>query len=223
MGGLILLLAASTSAGDFGWQKRDEGGMEYLIQIPPDAVDVLRSGDPLIRDVPSDLREHLRGFRVTIGTAVLPRDEIPAPAEPAPESAAASAPPDEESSRAAPFPAVPPSFPAQDPLTAKAAVVPDTLPSDTGGKPIGEQPASYEQTTKQPPEPESEISPSDGRPPSDEPPPSEDSPPWKLWTWASLLALSLGVNLYQGWIFGDLRRRHRRLLTQTSSDVVLPQ
>jgi hypothetical protein len=68
----VMLLAAAALGIDYGWQPRDEGGLEYLIQIEPELLDALRAGEAIRSDLPPALR-HVRSYRITVGRGELPR------------------------------------------------------------------------------------------------------------------------------------------------------
>jgi hypothetical protein len=86
MCGLVVCLATVVVGIDAGWQPLDDGGIEYLIQIEPQLLDALRSGetaDLLRSEIPSHVRD-VRAFRISVGNGELPRrlptlkPEIPA-------------------------------------------------------------------------------------------------------------------------------------------------
>ena len=75
MCGLVVCLATVVVGIDAGWQPLDEGGIEYLIQIEPQLLDALRSGETaeLLRsEIPTHVRD-VRAFRISVGNAELPR------------------------------------------------------------------------------------------------------------------------------------------------------
>jgi hypothetical protein len=74
MCGLVVCLATVVVGIDAGWQPLDEGGIEYLIQIEPQLLDALRSGetaDFLRSEIPSHVRD-VRAFRISVGNGELP-------------------------------------------------------------------------------------------------------------------------------------------------------
>ncbi len=67
----IVLLAGSLLSVDVGYQPLPDGGVEYIIQIEPELVDVIRRGEKDVTStIPADL--DVRKVRVTIGNAQLP-------------------------------------------------------------------------------------------------------------------------------------------------------
>jgi hypothetical protein len=56
---------------DYGWQPLASGGNEYIIQVPPELVDTLRS-DGIESYVPPGV-DHIRRIRITVGRESLPQ------------------------------------------------------------------------------------------------------------------------------------------------------
>jgi hypothetical protein len=79
MNALAVVLVAATFAVDYGWTARDDGGVEYIIQIEPHLAEALRNGD-LPEGVASEIVpqvQNVRAFRIMIGEDDLPRDDLP--------------------------------------------------------------------------------------------------------------------------------------------------
>jgi hypothetical protein len=74
----MLCVAAVALGVDVGWQPLPDGGMEYVIQLDPQAIDLLRSRVDIPSDIPGNLKD-LRRLRITAGNATLART---IPAEP---------------------------------------------------------------------------------------------------------------------------------------------
>lgn len=85
MSPLVVLFAASVLGIDVGWQPLPEGGVEYIIQIPPQTFEVLKPGEPVQSRVPDEVKD-IRQCRIIIGRGPLPR-QLP------PQAAAQSATP----------------------------------------------------------------------------------------------------------------------------------
>ena len=82
MNGMLLLVAATSVGIDFGWEPGDDGQLEYIIQIEPSLLEVMKSGAVLSSEVFPDA-PRVRRFRIQVGTDALPREGgTPAPAEP---------------------------------------------------------------------------------------------------------------------------------------------
>lgn len=67
-----LLLAASVVGVQTGWQPHEEGGLEYIIQIEPELLSVLREGEALTSEIPAHI-DGVRRYRIVVGKNVLPR------------------------------------------------------------------------------------------------------------------------------------------------------
>jgi len=81
------LLVALALGVDVGWKPLPEGGLEYIIQIEPELLNSLRSGQSISSDVPLVL-QNIRRYRIQVGDGRLPQEgplETPLPgAEPEP-------------------------------------------------------------------------------------------------------------------------------------------
>lgn len=86
---LMLCLAAAVLGIDYGWERRTEGGVEYIIQLDPQTLDAMRAGEPIGSDVRPEAGE-VRSFRIVVGTKQLPRE---APASPPRATKVAEPPP----------------------------------------------------------------------------------------------------------------------------------
>ena len=68
MNPLLICVAAATFGFQVGWERLPEGGMEYIIQLDPAAIDALRDGQTLHSAIPADAGE-IRAYRIVMGTA----------------------------------------------------------------------------------------------------------------------------------------------------------
>ena len=73
MNALTIFMAAATLGVDYGWQTRDDGGLEYIIQIEPALLQSLKQGDRVISEVHPQVRG-VRQFRIQVGDSRLPRE-----------------------------------------------------------------------------------------------------------------------------------------------------
>jgi len=90
MNGVLAIVAATLIATDVGWQPLPDGGFEYIIQIKPQSLNTLESGQDISSQLPPRLRG-MRGYRITVGNAKLPHQGEPPPVEPAtPDTAPAT-------------------------------------------------------------------------------------------------------------------------------------
>jgi len=76
----ILLVAAAALAVDYGWQTNPAGEVEYIIQVEPELLDSLRSGQQLVSEIPPEL-QNVRRVIVRVGRGALAH---PLPARTAP-------------------------------------------------------------------------------------------------------------------------------------------
>lgn len=78
MTGFLGLLVATALGVDIGWQELPTGGVEYIVQLEPSALEALRAGEEVASDVPPNLRD-VRRWRIRIGEGPLPRSARPRP------------------------------------------------------------------------------------------------------------------------------------------------
>lgn len=176
LGGLLL-------GADDGWQPLPDGeGMEYLIQLSPQDIEAMKTGEPWRTNIPSSV-ENVRAYRVTIGNERLeriyppptlpPNDELPPAVHPAPE-------------------ALEPE-PGREPQ-----LLPERQAVHMTPKPGEPEPAA-----------DSEPGPAADQPADAEKPPPR---PWLLLVGTALaLAGSLGGNAYLLWVLRETHQRYRSL------------
>jgi hypothetical protein len=113
MNSLVMCIALATAGIDVGWERRPEGGVKYIIQLDPQTLELLRTGEAIQSDIPPAAGE-VRSYRIVVGAKQLAREtppaQFPVPKLPEPK----------EPPPVAPFPLTP----------------------DPGGKPIAERPAA---------------------------------------------------------------------------------
>jgi hypothetical protein len=88
MNTLLIYVAAATLGFQYGYERLPEGGMRYILQLDPAALDALRDGQSIESSVPSDIGE-IRAYRIVTGRGRPPRETplpkpAPAPVKPAP-------------------------------------------------------------------------------------------------------------------------------------------
>ena len=66
MNALLISIAVATLGIDVGWQRLPEGGMQYIIQLDPQALEALRAGQPIESDIPAGAGE-VRSYRIIVG------------------------------------------------------------------------------------------------------------------------------------------------------------
>jgi hypothetical protein len=203
MNTLMICVAAAALGIDVGWQRLPEGGVEYIIQLDPQTLEVLRAGEPIQSDIPPSAGE-VRSYRIVVGTQKLPRDEAPA------EPPVTQKPPVTQT------PLTPQKNP--EPRTADPKESPlgttQATSSNSAGKHFPEQTAFFEQPKDAPavdkPSAKAAIEDETGKPVK----------PWLPLTFTLLgLVASLSANVYLGWIVAELRQRWRTMQqVQTAGD-----
>ena len=123
MGTMMICIAVATLGIDVGWQRLPEGGMEYIIQIEPQTLDALRSGEAIQSDIPTSVGD-IRAYRIVVGSNKLPRETPPSPTI-----------------------ATQPSPPVISP---SPQTMPPTLMPDSAMKPLIGQSATYVETAPSP-------------------------------------------------------------------------
>jgi hypothetical protein len=229
----VLLLAASSVGIEAGWKPLATGGHEYTVQIEPELVRLLETGNDLVSEVPSEI--HVRSLRITVGKGGVARiegDAAPTAAAPSAPPAVAAATPHDDLPTFGIDTALPP--PPTDPvpdavthapaeskdqptpaakehsLAATDPPAPDSLPpSDAQAHPLSASPAGFSES---PQEHKSEKPSLGGAPGAT----SAGAPtPWVPFLIAAvLLCCSLGANFYLGWIAWDARNRYRAAVTK---------
>jgi hypothetical protein len=217
---LNLLIAATLVAIEAGWQPLPEGGHEYTIQIEPPSVSMLQNGNDLISEIPSNI--DIRRLRITLGTGSLARIDGPpkSSAPPSEPSAPAGNPPEEAIAAPHAGPDLGDTPPPAEPTPAKSAAQPANFNEPAAGpKPLGDTaPPDVAPGASAP----GETAPGDAteKTHAAERPqltgvPDAASEPWLPFVLATtLLACSLGANLYLGWIAWDARHRYRDALAK---------
>ena len=186
----ILGLSMCLLGVDVGWRPLPTGGVEYIIQIDPQELSLIRR-EEAESAVPAEVKD-IRRHRIVIGTDKLPR----------------IAPPPEKEKPSAP--AIGAFREADKPGTSSKITLPGRPPAD-----FPKEPAS---SGKGDPEAKPKEAASGGKSATEDkaPPPSgrpEETTGW-WWPLGLMLGLlgSLGGNLYLGWITWETRARYRALL-----------
>jgi hypothetical protein len=193
----MLCVAAVALGIDVGWQPLPDGGMEYVVQLEPQTVDLLRSGVEIPSDIPAYLKD-LRRLRITVGNASLVR-KMPAEAVSGPAFPAAPGGPLARltASRRASHPFLDTLFPPYHPVSIRPPEVrTEARPRPEAARPEAARPLE---------EIRGKLA---GEGPLTEQPPVA----WTLTVGALIGAVAAAVFL--GWIAWEYRIRYRRLLTQ---------
>jgi hypothetical protein len=233
MSGILVICAATAFMGvDVGWEPADDGGVEYTIQIPPEWIEMLRAGQTLESDIPSDLagvRGQFRTIRLETGNRRLPR-KLPAKTavEPVGPSLIGSGKPagtlnvPPNGVRPAPGAGVPwePPFPKilkpDDSSKSEDAGLGKTA-HKTPDKKSGEKSLAAAEHSGETQKPDAKKGAAE-----DEPSEPQPAKPW-LSFWLTLLGLfaSLGGNVYLLWVALDFRGRYRAVLAETGGAMVV--
>lgn len=192
MNSAALLVATALVGVDYGWRPDDDGQLEYLVQLEPALVRSMEQGTEVISELPPEVRD-VRRFRISIGSAALPRENLPRRFAPRAEIPAAAIEPIEKGVG---------ERKAARPTSDRAPTYLRDLDGDVAA-------------SQAPPR---ASSPSDEKTTSDPEPkkPAEDPESGNLMTWliGAIVALcaSLGGNLYQSWNLASARRRYYQLV-----------
>lgn len=74
---LAMCIAATAVGVEVGWQRMPEGGMEYIIHLDPQTLELLRAGETFRSDIMPDAGE-VHSYRIVLGTKRPPRETPPA-------------------------------------------------------------------------------------------------------------------------------------------------
>jgi hypothetical protein len=212
MNSLALCCALATLGVDTGWEPAEGGGLVYIIQLEPTLLDVLREGEQITSEVPPEL-ESVRRYRIVVGDAELPRLGAPTrqPSERPGTGQAESAlpPPPDGLGLSSPAPIAP------DPTSTDLAGSADSGsgPPVTSAPSLSGKPGSAGQ-----PSPSTQAQPNagDGRKESPRPTAAPAKKTWLPLVWALTgLFVSMGANIYLGWIAWDSRRHYHNLLRES--------
>ncbi|MEM1068797.1 MAG: hypothetical protein AAGI63_07870 [Planctomycetota bacterium] len=77
MGGITALLLVAVGGMTYGWKPDERGGVEYIIQIPPDQLDEIRRSGSISSVIDPAVRGHVSRVVVQIGDGPLPRELPP--------------------------------------------------------------------------------------------------------------------------------------------------
>lgn len=78
MHALAVLLTVTSLGVEYGWHNLDGQETEYVIQIEPNLLELLRNGDEVVSEVASEVAD-VRRFRIRVGAGKLPRRAIGSP------------------------------------------------------------------------------------------------------------------------------------------------
>jgi len=203
---MMIFMAAATLGIDVGWQRQQDGELEYIIQIEPQLVESLKEGQTLTSGIRPALRG-IRRYRIVIGTGKLPQ-------EPSLEELKLQA--DTDTSSVTQQVVRPRAFhPYGDsmPMVKKAVAYDDASNEEQKdnqtAKPMTKNSGHTTPT-------EDAYESTDAHPAT---PIKEAAKPWFPLTLVLLgLFGSLGANIYMGWVTLGTRKRYQTLLRQTHDE-----
>ncbi len=73
MGGVPVLLMIAAMGITYGWQPDDSGGVEYIIQIPPDQLHEIERVGEISSVIDPAVRGHVSRVIIQVGNGPLPR------------------------------------------------------------------------------------------------------------------------------------------------------
>jgi len=193
----VLCLSTVIIGINVGWQPLQEGGVEYIIQLDPQSLEALKSGEPIQSDVLPGAGD-VRSYKIILGTEKPPRISPPATS------------PQSRSAKNAEREAAPSTKFPDGTTPDRKSPFPRTLMPDPAVKPLTAHSAAYNESADG--SAKSEAS------PQNQPQAKKEEPakPWMPLILVSLgLFASLGGNVYLTWIFADLRRRCRASISAT--------
>jgi hypothetical protein len=196
----VLWISTVIIGVNVGWQPLPEGGMEYIIQLDPQTLEALKAGEPILSDIHPNAGD-VRSYKIVLGTDTLPR--ISPPAKTIEPSSAKTT--EHTQGRSSNLP--------ENSTTGQPTPFPRTLSADPTGKPLTARSTAFV-------EPAGNSTKSDATPQNQsEEKKEEPAKPWMPLILVSLgLFASLGGNVYLTWIFADLRRRYKTLLSKDKSN-----
>jgi hypothetical protein len=207
--GSAVCVAIGLLGVEVGCQRQPDGSLQYIIQIEPELLDTLRTGEFNVEShIPDELRD-VRSYQVRIGRGKLPRDDLRPPFKEAPKQG---------KSLTLPPPEFPPGSARSGGLP-KSEDPPQALPPNLQSKPVQEEPlAQTRQATFVEPG-TAEHSGTDKVADTNESHQAqaasggtETPKPWLPLTLALTgLCGSLGGNLYLAWLYWEARLRYRAL------------
>ncbi len=77
MGGLAALLMMTTVGLNYGWRPDNQGGVEYLVQIPPDQLDEMQRLGEVTSVIDPAVKGRVSKVIISVGEVALPRELPP--------------------------------------------------------------------------------------------------------------------------------------------------
>jgi hypothetical protein len=212
MNGAAILLVTATLGVDFGWKALPDDEVEYIIQIEPALLESLENGEPIASELLPEVRGNVRRFRVQIGNAPLPREAVMRQLRPRTTEIAETPPAEKQAKHEAP--AIP--APKLDGGPLPRPPEPDRYREPEPTQIANEKTAAFFAKTVDPPEKEPKPAPSAEGPSAETPATATPAGPARPDRWligaAVALFVSLGANLYLGWLLTTFRQKYHQLV-----------
>jgi len=71
MNAWVLALLPAVIGVDYGWERKEDGSIVYIIQVEPEAVESMKTGAELVGALPPELR-NITNYKIRLGRNVLP-------------------------------------------------------------------------------------------------------------------------------------------------------
>jgi hypothetical protein len=192
------------------------GGVEYIIQLTPHELELFKQDKVIEGEIPPEVKD-IRSYRIQVGDRLLPQETAKTPptppARPATREPAKAPPAKPTSTTYNPFAALT-SLAERNPFSQGPSASRSSSAEDArraGEKLFG---AKATATEHKPDDKKGEEKrPDDKTAKTQHPASKEPAKPWAPFTVAlGTLVVSLGCNLYLGWITWETRKRFRALL-----------
>lgn len=209
----IALAVACTMGIDVGWQPVEDGpGVEYILQLDAESLEVLQGGEMFVSDIPAQVRD-IRRLQISFGTRKLPR-KLPKLISPPPPVAKTPGEPGRFTPEEGSQPIVPPAESGTQ-LVAGAEPAPSKAKKGEPSKLLATESVSSLDALMN----TKGTGKSDEGTSAKEPLPlvdgSAEPRPWIPLVGAVLgLFGSLGANVFLGWLWFGERTRYRKALAR---------
>jgi hypothetical protein len=202
MNGAAILLVTATLGVDFGWKSLPDDEVEYIIQIEPALLESLENGEPIHSELLPEVRGNVRRFRIQIGNAPLPREAVMRRLRPRTGDVADAQPPAKQAAHEAPAIAAPKldEGPRPKPPEPERVAADDSPPRSGGTEVLKVVNAPAVESEQKKSIEASASAPVPG-----------GSSQWLIGG-AVALFVSLGANLYLGWLLATIRRNYHQLV-----------
>ena len=196
---VAFLLATAVLGIQVGWQPLPKGGVQYIIELSPEAMESLRSGESIESDIPlpPEVLREVRSYRIFLHNKEQGHKELPQQLPSKPAAAPDRLPPN----------------PASRPLPEQTTAFDQPSSTTAGTASNAAGPARAETAVSSTAAMTSSAATGSGAAAQ----PSPEKPWLPLWLTIVALFASLGANFFLAWITWDARTRYRTLLGRVGS------